>query len=125
MQFVLPVSQYLSRALDTARSTLTLLLSSRPLRRTHYTLLSFCLLFDHWSVSHALSLMQKLSARQVVGTKAAPPRSRARRACLTLYHSPPKYVHGARIFSSLFFEFNTEATEKSHRDHGGVAGEGK
>src|SRR6266550_5256339 len=69
MQFVLPVSQYLSRALDTARSTLTLLLSSRPLRRTHYTLLSFCLLFDHWSVSHALSLMQKLSAWQMVRTK--------------------------------------------------------
>src|SRR6266853_5223215 len=122
MQFALQVSPYPSRALDTARSTLTWLLSSRPLRRTHYTLLSFCLLFDHWSVSHALSVMQKLSARQAVGTKAAPPRARARRACLTLYHSPPKYVHGARLFSSRFSEFNTEDTEKSHRDHGGLAG---
>src|ERR1700719_72004 len=70
MQFVLPVSPYPSRALDTVQSTLTWLLSSRPLRRTHSTLLSFCLFFDCRRVPHALCPMQNLSAGKTVRMKS-------------------------------------------------------
>jgi hypothetical protein len=92
MQSELRVSLYLSHAFDTARSTLTWLRSNRPLRRTHFILLSFRLLFDRTRLSHAPGPCKIFLWRKTIRTRAFR-RNSGRLACRLI---PGKKAFNAR-----------------------------
>src|ERR1019366_6273485 len=104
MQSELPASLYLSHAFDTARSTLTWLRSNRPLRRTHFILLSFRLLFDRTRLSHAPGPCKIFLWRKTIQTRAFR-RNSGRLAC--------RLIPGKKAF-------NAEAAEKIEEKHCGT-----